>query len=482
VGIEHAEFMARFFQQAGIAAESLTSRTSSEMRHNLRADLAAGRLNVLFVVDVFNEGVDIPEINCVLFLRPTESHIVYLQQLGRGLRRTSDDKVLTVLDFVGQCRREFRYDLRFSSLLPGKRNRLIEEVESGFPHLPSGCAIVMERQAKETILTSIKRTYQNPEFRIRDAFSQWPTDQMPSFREFIEVTQEDPIELLSKRSWSQWKAWVRNEQSVNDPDLSGFKLHLALARVALQRSPHYLNWLARLAKASGEELPLLAAESLAKPAYQILWNRNAKEIGVNNLTEAYLRITRNASVMRDLAEVVDFAQSRSPLHSKTISNLPETLELHGVYSSKEINAIFGADAFNGKGSTGVGVIHFREKKVIVHLVTVEKNEKQFSESTMYRDFPTAPDLLHWESQSNTTQTSEMGQIYANHEQQGYRILFFTRIRKEAAKGVTSPFLFLGEGNFLDATGNRPIAIRWQLQHPMPIAHYREARLVSGMED
>ncbi len=482
VGIEHAEFMARFFQQAGIAAESLTSRTSSEMRHQLRADLAAGRVNVLFVVDVFNEGVDIPEINCVLFLRPTESHIVYLQQLGRGLRRTSHDKVLTVLDFVGQCRREFRYDLRFSSLLPGKRNRLIEEVESGFPHLPSGCAIVMERQARETILTSIKRTYQNPEFRIRDAFSQWPADQMPSFREFIEVTEEDPVELLSKRSWSQWKAWVRNEPSVNDPDLSGFKLHLALARVALQRAPHYLNWLARLAKASGEELTLLAAETLAKPAYQILWNRNAREIEASNLTEAYQRLSHNVSVMRDLAEVVDFARSRSPLRSTTMESLPETLELHGVYSSKEINAIFGADAFNGRGSTGVGVIHFEAQKVIVHLVTFEKNEKQFSESTMYRDFPTAPDMLHWESQANTTQASKTGRIYATHEVLGYRILFFTRIRKEAAKGVTSPFLFIGEGKFLDATGNRPIAIRWQLHHPMPMAHYREARRVCGLEE
>jgi hypothetical protein len=482
VGIEHAEFMARFFQQAGIAAESLTSRTSSAMRHQLRADLAAGRLNVLFVVDVFNEGVDIPEINCVLFLRPTESHIVYLQQLGRGLRRTSDDKVLTVLDFVGQCRREFRYDLRFSSLLPGKRNRLIEEVESGFPHLPSGCAIVMERQARETILTSIKRTYQNPEFRIRDAFSQWPADQMPSFREFIEVTQEDPIELLSKRSWSHWKAWVRSEQSPNEPDLRNFKLHLALARVALQRAPDYLNWLARLAKASGDELTLLAAETLAKPAYQILWNRNASEIEATNLTEAYQRLSHNVSVMRDLAEVVDFARSRSSLRSTTIENLPETLELHGVYSSKEINAIFGADAFNGRGSTGVGVIHFEAQKVIVHLVTFEKNEKQFSESTMYRDFPTAPDMLHWESQANTTQASKIGRIYANHEALGYRILFFTRIRKEAAKGVTSPFLFIGEGKFLDATGNRPIAIRWQLHHPMPMAHYREARRVCGLDD
>jgi superfamily II DNA or RNA helicase/HKD family nuclease len=482
VGIEHAGFMARFFQQAGIAAECLTKDTDSDSRRQFRADLANGRLNILFVVDVFNEGVDIPEVNCVLFLRPTESHIVYLQQLGRGLRRTSEDKCLTVLDFVGQCRREFRYDLRFSSLLPGKRHRLTEEMENGFPHLPSGCAISMERQARETILASIKRTYQNPELRIRDAFANWPANNPPSFREFIEVTNEDPIELLAKRSWSQWKHIVRNEPSPHDPDLTDFKLHLTLARVALQRAPRYLDWLSELANTDPANIDSLCDQPFANPAYQLLWNRKGTEIGVSNLTEAYQRLFQNPSIIQDLAEVVDWAKSQSPAHSPIFPSLPSTLELHGTYSSTEINAIFGKNAFDGGGSRGVGVVHFEDQKVVVHLVTFEKNEKQFSETTMYRDFPTAPDLLHWESQTAATQSGKMGRIYANHEALGYRILFFTRIRKEAAKGITSPFLFLGPGKFLDATGNRPIAIRWQLQYSMPTAHYREARLVSGMED
>ncbi len=482
VGIEHANFMAKFFQDAGVAAAALTSKTDDNIRRKYRADLASGRLNILFVVDVFNEGIDIPEINCVLFLRPTESHIVYLQQLGRGLRRTSEDKCLTVLDFVGQCRREFRYDLRFSSLLPGKRHRHTEEVENGFPHLPSGCAIAMERQARETILASIKRTYQNPELRIRDAFSNWSADQPPSFREFIESSGEDPIELLAKHSWSQWKALINREAPPNDPDLSTFKLHLLLARAALQRAPRYLHWLKRLTQSTEANLESLCQEPLAKPAYQLLWNQKAQAIGATSLTEAFQRLHRNLSIIQDLAEVVDWAKSLSPTHTQKLPGLPETLELHGVYSSTEINAIFGKDAFAGSGSRGVGVVHFEDQKVIVHLVTFEKNEKQFSETTMYRDYPTSPDLLHWESQAAATQTSNMGRIYANHEALGYRILFFTRIRNEAARGVTSPFLFLGEGKFLDAIGNRPIAIRWQLKHPMPIHHYREARLASGMED
>ena len=70
-------------------------------------------INIIFAVDLFNEGVDIPEVDTVLFLRPTESATVFLQQLGRGLRLTRGKTVLTALDFVEHQRREFRFDQRF---------------------------------------------------------------------------------------------------------------------------------------------------------------------------------------------------------------------------------------------------------------------------------------------------------------------------------------------------------------------------------
>ncbi len=73
-------------------------------------DLRERRVNILFAADLFNEGLDIPDVDTVLFLRPTESATIFLQQLGRGLRRTPHKAVLTVLDFVGYHRKEFRFD------------------------------------------------------------------------------------------------------------------------------------------------------------------------------------------------------------------------------------------------------------------------------------------------------------------------------------------------------------------------------------
>ncbi|MDC0088328.1 DEAD/DEAH box helicase family protein, partial [Akkermansiaceae bacterium] len=106
----HARFMSEKFNAAGIKSAHLDSESSPEDRVKIRHQLKKGELNFIFVVDLYNEGVDIPEVNTILFLRPTESHVIYLQQFGRGLRRLDDEKHLTVLDFIGECRKEFRFD------------------------------------------------------------------------------------------------------------------------------------------------------------------------------------------------------------------------------------------------------------------------------------------------------------------------------------------------------------------------------------
>ena len=89
-----------------------------------------------FSVDLFNEGLDVPEVDTVLFLRPTESATVFLQQLGRGLRRTADKAVLTVLDFVGYHRKEFRFDLKLRALTGQTRRGLERDIERGLPVPP----------------------------------------------------------------------------------------------------------------------------------------------------------------------------------------------------------------------------------------------------------------------------------------------------------------------------------------------------------
>ena len=155
VSVAHAHLMAEHFRRAGLNAIALSGETPSGERKQALADLAAGKLQVIFSVDLFNEGLDIPDVDTLLLLRPTASATVFIQQLGRGLRRTETKAVLTVLDFIGQHRREFRFENQFRALTNLTRKRLLNHIEHDFPQLPSGCHIIWNpRQSASSSTTS----------------------------------------------------------------------------------------------------------------------------------------------------------------------------------------------------------------------------------------------------------------------------------------------------------------------------------------
>jgi superfamily II DNA or RNA helicase len=159
VSVEHARFMAERFCARGLRAEALDASTPTDLRQAALRRLQSGELQILFAVDLFNEGLDIPAIDTVLLLRPTESAVVFLQQLGRGLRLSPDTgtSCLTVLDFIGQQHRSFRFDLRYRALLGCSRRQLEDQLAQGFPFLPPGCRLVLDRVSSERVLSSLRQ-------------------------------------------------------------------------------------------------------------------------------------------------------------------------------------------------------------------------------------------------------------------------------------------------------------------------------------
>ena len=156
VSKEHAKFMALRFNEAGIPSLALTDESKKEDRNTAKERLVNWEIKFIFVVDIYNEGVDIPEVNTILFLRPTESLTVFLQQLGRGLRLSEGKECLTVLDYVGQAHKNYNFEEKFRSLI-GRTNKSVEKyIENGFLTLPKGCYIQLEKEAKEYILRNIK--------------------------------------------------------------------------------------------------------------------------------------------------------------------------------------------------------------------------------------------------------------------------------------------------------------------------------------
>ncbi|MFW5846067.1 MAG: DUF3427 domain-containing protein [Planctomycetota bacterium] len=177
------------------------------------------------------------------------------------------------------------------------------------------------------------------------------------------------------------------------------------------------------------------------------------------------------------AEIAAWRRAHQQVPLQRLTELPFDCDLllHGAYGTAEIKAALGLASLEKPGATGVGVIHAKEIRAYIHLVTFQKDDSDFSPTTRYRDYPISRTLLHWESQSNTTQASTTGQNYLHFENRGYTILFFARLTKRV-DGETAPFLFLGQARALKSYhGNRPIAMTWELAHPMPAELFEEAR-------
>jgi superfamily II DNA or RNA helicase/HKD family nuclease len=479
ITINHASFMAEMFTKRGIPSAAFVSGVNDARCEELLKDFRAGELIFLFTVDKLSEGVDVPELNTVLFLRPTESLTVFLQQLGRGLRHAPEKECLTVLDFVGQTHRRYRIDSKIKALLPKHRYAIEREVELDFPHLPSGCSIQLDRLSRQYVLENIRENLRNLVVQVPDRLQSFgaDTEGLPlTFKNFVTYHDYEPEVLLARETWSGWKAKARLAPIPADQDLA--RLKQALVRAASISGPKEISILRGVAEklASGDVAGgLLAAGDSAMSVHYRLWAATGGALGVENLEGSFERLTRNPSILSDLREILEWAESET-----NVSGLMPALsfqcpfELHAQYGMRDIQAVLGQATLETAGLRGVGVLHFPKIRAYVLLITYQKTEREFSPSTMYSDYPVSRELLHWESQSNTVQKSETGQNLIYHAERGYTILVFARDQKRR-NTLTVPFTYLGPAERVSFEGERPIKMVWQLHYPMPVDMFEENR-------
>lgn len=223
VSVAHAEYMAEYFKRKGIPSIALSAKSADDIRDKAKEELISGKINFIFVVDLYNEGVDIPEIDTVLFLRPTESATVFLQQLGRGLRRCEGKDCLTVLDFIGHANKKYNFAMKFEAIVEKGRKSIRKQVENGFSNLPRGCYIELERYAKEYILENLKQTDNNKKALIemvrtfeKDTglplnLENFLTEYNMSLYEFYQNTGARSLFRLKK-----WAGLIEDDRDVDD--------------------------------------------------------------------------------------------------------------------------------------------------------------------------------------------------------------------------------------------------------------------------
>lgn len=469
VSVKHAEYMANCFQNAGIPSRALHGQTGDQERSETVREFREGGFPFLFVVDIFNEGVDIPEIDTVIFLRPTNSLTVFLQQLGRGLRHAPGKESLTVIDLVGQMHRRYRIDRKFQALLPTRRFRVDREIEADFPHLPAGCSIQLEKQARHHVLANIKRHYANLQVAVTESLKTFTNDtgQELTFSNFIRETGYEAHQLLGKKTWSQWKAGAGLEggELVSEPGA----LRYGVTRTSVLRAPDFLEAVRRFADSKGDVTQFTEQEKLR--LHYLLRQRAAPEDCPT--VEASLRgVAENRSILADLAEVGAWATEALPTQRRVDRF---GFELHGTYTAVDINVLMGKATYETPWQTGPGVVHFEERSTYAFLVTFQKSEKDFSPSTMYEDYPISRSRVHWQSQNSTTPESLTGQRITRHRDHDYTILIFAR-HLEREYGVNMPFTYLGPAEIVEYHGSRPITCIWDLHDAMPWELFEKTRV------
>lgn len=479
-GVKHAHYMAEAFKSRGITAEVVLGETPGIERDDRVARFRQGDLTFLFTVDVFSEGVDIPEINLVLFLRPTESLTVFLQQLGRGLRHAPEKDCLTVLDFVGQTHRKYRVDRKFSALLRRSRRRIDREILDNFPSLPPGCSIELERIAKEHILANIKNSLAALRTFVPEAIRTYPaeTGQELSLGGFLDYTNISPTELFKSRTWSEWKDLAAGTDTVRDPHREDARS--ALRRISLRTDARLLCKVQSLCHliAAEERSTYGITDQEAAAIHYLFWSTHGKGLKVKNHRESFTKWRENVSTAADIRELIDWRTSHQAYPIRPLdSDKYGFLQLHAAYGLREILAAFGLANLKTTGPTGTGVVHIQSRKTYLHLVTFRKSDRDFSPTTRYHDYPISPSLLHWESQSTIASNSKTATNYLNFIDRGYSILFFARLDKQI-DGETSPFVFLGPASkLISCESERPLKMVWELEHQMPAALFEEARAV-----
>ncbi len=473
VSVEHANAMADAFNQNNIPSISVTGQTDRKIRESAKSELVSGDIKMIFTVDVYNEGIDIPEINTVLFLRPTASLTVFLQQLGRGLRHSDDKECLTVLDYVGRAHEKYNYEERFRALLHKSKHSIREGLENEVLSLPRGCHIKMEKLAKEYILQNIKNALINKATivsRIR-TFS-IETNQELDLYNFLKYYHMDIIDFYGKQGNRSLYTMMCLAVGKTQEKGYGMELVKRYKNLFFIDSKRILTQAIDFFEGKTDKIKEKKIEAMI---YYSFYLKEPEKENFSGFDDALERLRLNPIHCKEIIDIFKYQYERIQfVDAHQDMNIDTPLDVHCTYTTNQILAGIGYYNENQMPEFREGVLHLKSDKTDVFFITLNKSDKEFSEATMYEDYPINEFLFHWQSQNKTSNTSNTALRYINHENSNHDILLFVRDTKKH-QGFTSPFIFLGKAHYVKHQGSSPVSFVWRLEKEMP-ARFLEDQL------
>lgn len=479
VSIEHAKFMAEYFNAAGIPSISLVGESTEEERRTAKKRLVDGEIRFIFVVDIYNEGVDIPEVNTILFLRPTESLTIFLQQLGRGLRLSEGKECLTVLDFIGQANRKYNFEEKFQALLANTDHSVQYELKHGFISAPKGCYIQLEKKAAKAILDNIKNSFGIKSGLVgRIATFEEDSGLQLNLSNFVSYYRLDIRVIYRKFSFARLctTAWVKP----NFEEPAEAALTKAFSRLISIDSRRWIRFLLTiLPRLNDVDFATLSPleQRMLQMFYITIWLKAAEKWDSEEVLQNLHSLSDSPVMLTELMELLQYKYDHIDFIDESVDlGFACPLDLHCTYTRDQI--LVAMDHMT-PSNVREGAKWLPGKKIDVLFVTLNKSDRDYSPTTMYNDYSINENLFHWQSQSTTSDTSPVGQRYINHQKLGSKVLLFVREFKTDIAG-TAPYTFLGTAHYVRHNSSRPINIIWKLDRPIPAKYLKKTnKLVVG---
>lgn len=463
VSVAHAQFMTVQLERAGIKALCVVGETSHDERRQAPERLARGEVAALVTCDLYNEGVDLPMVDTLLLLRPTQSPVLFQQQIGRGLRLSPGKESCLILDFVGRHREDFRFDRLLSTLTGLPRGQLIEAVDKGFGSLPPGCHIHLQRQAREQVLRSLRKLVQQNWRRLQTELQAYAALRGRSAVRLATFLREQAIgldELYRSQGRSGWTNLKRDAGLLATPPGAedgyfgrrfGDLLHVD--------DPARTDLLLKVAEPGASYVPQGERERqlLQMFAYQVDGQTRQTGSGEDFLQ----RLRAHPELLAELGEIGEVLQSTSSLRQRAVPGLEDVpLCLHAAYGVREILTAVGWLTAARRTPFQAGVLALHERKVELLFVTLDKREG-YHEKIAYHDYAISAERFHWQSQNAAGPETYAGRRYLESPGNGWRFQLFVR----TAKG--QPYRACGPVTLEQAEGSKPMSIHWRLEVPLP---------------
>jgi superfamily II DNA or RNA helicase/HKD family nuclease len=464
VSVAHANFMADYFCRSGLLAVALSGADAPERRAMAVQQLRLGEIKVICSCDVFNEGIDIPEANAVFLLRPTQSPVIFQQQMGRGLRLAKGKDVCLVLDFVGLYSADFRFDVLLRSITGMSRREIEDAVQNGFSTLPSGVHIQFDRVARNRVLENLRQSLNLNLIRLSSELAAWSAlrnGRPVSLRSFLLDNQLELSEIytdgVNARSWTSLKRRVGLEaRPVGEREAD---LARRIFSILHADDPKLLD--AWLCLVEGKPADATCAQMLA---HQLLPSRTELVT-----PETFLKLLdANPVVLDELREVCAVLSERSSLAPIHLPGAPASwaLVLHGRYMRSELLTAVGHASALVRPLADGGCLPLENCKIELLFVTLDKSEG-FAEHVQYKDFAVSPELFHWQTQNRAGRNNKTGRRYVESPGNDWTFQLFVREDRDAA------YVAVGPVQLVSHEGDRPISITWRFETPLSAALFRK---------